>query len=513
MTVPSDAEVWRRINDLFHQALDVPSSERAAFLERACAGEPPIAREVQSLLDAHARAADFIEAPVAPREELDAIARSMPVAGRQVGSYRLLRVLGEGGMGVVYLAHDTRLDRPVALKAVAPRFASDSDRSARLTREARAAAALAHQGIATVYALEEIAGDIYIAAEYVPGHTLREALATGPMHPVEVLDIVRQVAAALAAAHRVGIIHRDLKPENVIRTPDGTVKILDFGLAQFSAPDGVSSLTSGGMPGTPAYMSPEQIRGGVVDRRSDLFALGGMVVELLTGTHPFHADTQAATIARVLEHEPQFGPTLLLPQTSLDERNGRAAPGLMEIARTLLNKNPGARYQTAEEVVRALDALAPHAAPTPHPVSNSNDVPAVATRARWWWQFHEVTATTAYVVLLAPLWHAREFASRDWGILLFLAGLVAVIVAGALRLHLCFAAHHYPGQWSRQHSRARTWIRTADAVLTVTLLIVGLLAVRADAGSGVLLVAAAAAVAVSAVVIEPATTNAAFDTD
>jgi serine/threonine protein kinase len=493
---PDDVRAtWRRISDLFDRALQVAPDARHAFVDQQAADDPLIATEVKSLLDAHGRSDGFIDLPAAPRAELDALARLTPIVGTPVGPYRLLRVLGEGGMGVVYLAHDTRLDRQVALKALPPRFAGDAQRAARLRQEARTAASLVHPGVATIYALEEIDGQIYIAAEYVPGRTLREELAGDPLPPPDVLSIAIAIADALSAAHRAGIVHRDLKPENVMRTPDGQIKILDFGIARLGegAP-GAAALTAGQMPGTPAYMSPEQVRSGLVDQRSDLFALGVLIVELLTGTNPFMADNHATTIARILEHEPALGRFAATTGATASERT---AAGLAEIARVLLRKFPDARYQSAAEVIDALKRM-----------EADRPVTARSGHARAWWVFHEVAATITYSILLVPLWRAREFASRDWGILLFLAGLVAVIVAGALRLHLCFAARHYPAEWPLQHSQSTLWIRSADIVFAAALMTVGLLAVRATAASGVLLVAGATAVLVSALIIEPATTRA-----
>ena len=194
----------------------------------------------------------------------------------RIGHYLIRGVLGEGGMGVVYLAEDSRLGRTVALKAVAPQYVGDPARRERLRREARAAASLQHPGIATVFALEEIDDHLYIAGEYVPGETLRDELARGPLTPARAVETMLAIARALAVAHERGVIHRDLKPENLMRTPAGDMKILDFGLARVHDPVSTDATLSaeGSVLGTPAYMSPEQIRGKTVDGRADLFALG-----------------------------------------------------------------------------------------------------------------------------------------------------------------------------------------------------------------------------------------------
>ena len=203
-------------------------------------------------------------------------------------------------------------------------------------------------------------------------------------------------------------------------------------------------------------MSPEQIRDGLVDGRSDLFALGVMLYEMLTGDSPFAADSHAATIARVLERRPPFDFVReASPATARRCRPMRLPSAWQLSVRTLLRKSPNARYQSAAEVSRALGQLGGHHISVPGSgILPSSDRPG---RARWWWQFHEIAATVAYAALLLPLWQARDYASRDWGTGLFLSGLVAVIVAGTLRLHLCFAARHYPDQWAGQHSRLRAW--------------------------------------------------------
>ena len=309
---------WARVTDLFHRALDRPPGERVAFVDAEAHGDAMLAAEVRSLLLAHDRAGTFIEQPAITAGDRNRLSRAAAlaaaepssepadVAGQVLGHYRLIRVLGQGGMGVVYLAADERLGRTVAVKALPPGLTREPAQRARLSREARAAAALNHPGIATVYALEEIEGQLFIASEYVPGPTLREELANGALGVRTAYETMLALARALAAAHAKGIVHRDLKPENVIRAADGTLKILDFGLARFlDAPQGGSWLTrDGAILGTPAYMAPEQIRGDLVDDRADIFALGVIAWEQATGTHPFDAGHPAATLARVLEHVP-----------------------------------------------------------------------------------------------------------------------------------------------------------------------------------------------------------------
>ena len=272
-------ERWRRLKDLFEAALELDPSARAGFLDRACSEDPGMRDEAEALLRHHESGDGFLERPA--YEESAYLLTSAPSGGQPeempLGPYTLVRKLGEGGMGIVYLARDTRLGRPVAIKALPPRFTRDERLRARLRSEAVAVARLSHPGIATIYSLEEIDGNLYLVLEYVRGRTLREELEGKPLPPPRILDTAVQVARALSAAHAQGIVHRDLKPENVMLSEGGGVKILDFGLARFLGPplpEGVreTRLTqSGTFVGTPAYASPEQLVGGEMGggRRED----------------------------------------------------------------------------------------------------------------------------------------------------------------------------------------------------------------------------------------------------
>jgi serine/threonine-protein kinase len=300
-----------RLSDVVRRALEQEPARRAAFLDETCADDPDLRAEVESLLAAHEQASGLLDtashgfAAVEPKGTSDE-----SLVGRSLGQYRVIKRLGQGGMGVVYLADDTRLGRRVAIKALARQSTQDDQRRNRLRREARAAAALSHPGIATVYALEEFDGNLYIVCEYVPGGTLREELADGPLPLDSLLNTCVEIARALTAAHANGVVHRDLKPENVMRTEDGGIKILDFGLARFqgSQRPAVASATRltepGTTLGTPGYMSPEQLLGSEVDFRADVFSFGVLVFELASGVHPFSGSSVTSMIARVLETEP-----------------------------------------------------------------------------------------------------------------------------------------------------------------------------------------------------------------
>ena len=232
-------ERWKKVNDLFHEALAHDRATRDAFVFERASPDAQLLKEVQSLLAAHESSEHFMEVPawgVAPELMFDE-QEEPTLSGRTIGPYRVFDEVGRGGMGVVYAAEDTRLGREVALKALTPDYTSDPARRERLRREARAAASLSHRSIATVYALEEIDGDLFIVSELVRGNTLREELRSGPLPPERLQATLLEIADALAAAHARGIVHRDLKPENVIRGVDGHVKVLDFGLARIAGQD------------------------------------------------------------------------------------------------------------------------------------------------------------------------------------------------------------------------------------------------------------------------------------
>ncbi len=518
---PSERARWSRVTDIFSRALDLPPAARQAFVRDAAGSDEDLGAEVLSLLDAHERAGSFIEGPAhAPGpDRADTPGGAPLVPGQVLGHYRIVGTIGEGGMGVVYLAEDRRLGRPVALKALTPAWANDPGRAARLRREARAAAALNDPGIATVYALEEIDGRLFIASEYVPGETLRDELSRGPVPPPRARETIAAIARALAAAHARGIVHRDLKPENVIRTPEGRIKILDFGLAYFQEADVTqTNLTGDRAIGTPAYMSPEQIRGAPVDARADIFSLGLVAYELLTSRHPFAASTTAGTLARIIQDDP--APLAALAGSSFPDP---VLGPLDDVVRRCLRKAPDDRYQTAVEVADAVEAASIGSSGTSAPsfdagpmlgpslgasVPQAQSGPA-GRGAMWWWQFHQAAATAVYVLLLVPLWRARGLSPGTPGNWLFLAAVIAVVVAGSTRLHLWFAARLDEETWRAQQPRARKWTMGADAVFALALLAGGLLATGADDGAAILLVAAAAAVVVSSVIVEPATTRAA----
>ena len=309
----TDADRRRRVDDICHAALDREGHERDAFVAAACNEDEALRHDVERLL-AHAPTAErFLVTPIGALAAGILIDENRPaLVGRQIGSYRILSLLGAGGMGEVYRARDTKLGRDVAIKVVAGPFLAIPGQLSRLEFEARVLATLNHPHIAAIYGLEEADGVRGLVLELVEGPTLADRLATGPVPVQETLVVARQIGDALEAAHERGVIHRDLKPANIKITADGTVKVLDFGLAKVFATKeaqhevpavAVDQSREGAIAGTTAYMSPEQSRGKTVDKRTDIWAYGCVLYEMLAGRPAFGGETSPDTIAAILEHE------------------------------------------------------------------------------------------------------------------------------------------------------------------------------------------------------------------
>ena len=308
-------ERWQQVERLYHAALKREASQRAAFLREACPGDDELRGEVESLL-AQEDGASLLEMPAIELAG-KALGRDggQSLLGRQMGGYQVISLLGAGGMGEVYEARDAKLGRTVAIKVLPPAFTNDPERLSRFQREARMLAALNHPNIATIYGLEQFDGVHYLVMELVPGKTLAERIAKGALPFDETLKLAGRIAEALEAAHEKGVIHRDLKPANVKVTPEGRVKVLDFGLAKAFSGDGEVDLSQaptlsqeGKVLGTPAYMSPEQARGGPVDKRTDIWAFGVVLYELLTGKQAFHGDDITDILAAVVRADPDWSP-------------------------------------------------------------------------------------------------------------------------------------------------------------------------------------------------------------
>jgi serine/threonine protein kinase/Tol biopolymer transport system component len=334
-------ERYQRINQVADAALAQTAEDRAGFLDEACKGDPELRGSVEALLaahESHESGDDLLATPVFETLAKDVASeweKRDGLPGNFIGHYEILRRLGAGGIGEVWLARDTQLRREVALKLLNPAFGNDPEQVLRLQQEARAASRLNHPNIVTIYEIGEASGTHFIAQEFVAGDTLRRAIAEKKIQPKDALKIADQVAAALDAANEAQIVHRDVKPENVMIRPDGLVKLVDFGLA---APREAGSKSRVVM-GTARYMSPEQAQGADVDARSDLFSLGVMLHEMLTGTAPFTGATISETLTAIVKSDPPPLPESL-PDRAAVER----------IVRKCLQKKPEARYTSAAEL-------------------------------------------------------------------------------------------------------------------------------------------------------------------
>jgi len=498
------ADRWSRVAALFHEARQRRGSDRAAFLDGACGGDSGLRAEVDALLNADTEAGEFLEdaGPGVASLLLDDMPPAMP-AGTMIGPYRVVRPLGQGGMGVVYLADDTKLGRPVTLKVLHPQDTADGKRRERLRLEARAAAALVHPNVAAVHALEEISGQLFIVSEYVPGCTARERLdARGPLPADEAIDVALQVARGLDAAHRQGIIHRDLKPENILIGDNGVVRILDFGIARTLAPDpGHQRLTATGvMVGTPGYMAPEQLDGAAGDVRSDLFALGTVLYELVSGANPFQGKTASSTAARILTAEP-------VPLSNL---NPIFPPALDGIVARCLKKDPAQRYASAADVVRQLDELAKAIASGTAASAPRQGVPVAERSARVIWRIHQLVLVALLSVLAIGSWWLAAWVGQPVRYTLFAAVLALAVADGTMRVHLLFVESQTPAVIHRQLARTRPWLTRLDLLIAFIVTLAASRVVGDHQAAGTALLATSVGMAVAAWVIEPATTEAAF---
>ena len=350
-------ERYQQIDQVFQAAIRLDPEQRHTFLDEACHGDGTLRGEVESLLTSDSGGASFIDG-VAFEAAAALLGSDEPELrpGDRIERYEIVSLLGRGGMGEVYLAYDEKLDRKIGLKLLPDYLTTNQESLHRFQQEARAASALSHPNIITIHEIGEVDSRHYIAIEFVDGQTLRQRLKESSLTLAESLDIAIQICSALSAAHQAGIIHRDIKPENTMLRRDGYVKVLDFGLAKLTEQRGqrvdVSAgepvdLSSGLLMGTVKYMSPEQARGEPVDSRSDLFSLGVVLYEMLTGQAPFGGTTASELISSIRSDEP-------LP---LKERASVTSDELQRIVNKALCKEKDARYQTAEELLSDLRRL------------------------------------------------------------------------------------------------------------------------------------------------------------
>jgi Tol biopolymer transport system component len=382
---------WSDLERIFEEARALPAGAQAAFVARACDSDE-MRREALALLAADAASSDFLTKPAFDRlaETIGTEGWSLK-PGAQIGAYTVTRLLGAGGMGEVWRARDERLGRDVAIKILLPHFSSDSDRLRRFADEARAAGSLNHSNILTVYDVGQHNGMPFLVAECLEGANLRQRLTAGPLPVTQAVTLALGIAHGLAAAHTRGIVHRDLKPENIFITADPGVKILDFGLAKLQSHVSASEMSetlSGVVVGTAGYIAPEQLKNEPVDARADLFVVGVILYELLTGRNPFRRENTFETLNAILTFDP--------PDVS---GGSDVPPSVARVVMRLLEKAPHRRFQSAIDLAWALEQR-PDAGPR-----------SVATRppVRWWqtrvapW----VAAGATVALALAGGWQLR----------------------------------------------------------------------------------------------------------
>ncbi len=404
MTPPAD---WARVRTLFHRALALPSEERAAYL-RQQTQDDDVRREVESLLATRREAEGFLsDAPGQAFVDADtAPAITRFATGARLGAFEIVGPLGMGGMGEVYRARDTRLDRDVAIKVLTNDLAADPRGRDRFQREARAVSRLNHPHICTLYdvgvATVEGGDAPFLVMELLDGETLADRLRRGPLPIGQAMQVAREILDALAAAHATGVVHRDLKPANIMLTRSG-VKLLDFGLARLqdsarggSRPASVDGddgpLTGPGLVfGTIPYMAPEQVRGAEADARSDLFAFGAVFYEMLTGRRAFNAKSEPALIAAILEDDPPPLTTEAL----------QAPPALERLVRACLAKDPDERWQHARDVALALGGLAGGDAASTLPEGRESVRAARPSARVGSWRVHAAWLAVTFAVALA----------------------------------------------------------------------------------------------------------------
>ena len=391
-------ERWQKVKEILHAAMEQPSN-RTAYLEAACSTDPDLREEIDSLLRANGQLrSSFLDAPVLERTGL--------AEGDQLGPYRIVRPIGAGGMGEVYQAHDPRLDRDVAIKALPTILSTDRERLCRFEQEARAAAALNHPTILAVYDINVKEGTPYLVSELLEGENLRDVLNRGALPPRKGLQYGLQIAQGLAAAHAKGIVHRDLKPENLFVTNDDRIKILDFGLAKLLHRDGEPDATAstlgpkteaGAVMGTLGYMSPEQVCGQAVDQRSDIFTFGAILYEMLTGERAFHGKSRAETVTAILVGDP----------ADLSGKVATISPGLNRLVRRCLEKSPDQRFESARDLSFALEAISD----TANGLAMATDLRKISTLGKWSARRFILTsalATAVAAVAMVGIWYHRD---------------------------------------------------------------------------------------------------------
>jgi serine/threonine protein kinase/tetratricopeptide (TPR) repeat protein len=444
---------WEKAKQIFGAAIKVAPSERLRFLDEACADDAHLRREVESLLVSFDDAESFMETPAAQDlTGFNQTGNKNLEQGKCFGHYEIVRQIGAGGMGEVYLAEDPRLERKVALKVLPAAFARDAARMRRFVQEAKAASALNHPNILTIYETGEFENKNYIASEYVEGQTLSESLRQEPLSPKGALDVAVQITSALQAAHAAGIVHRDVKPDNVMIRPDGVAKLLDFGIAKLTekktglidaeAATAVKARTSPGMIiGTAAYMSPEQARGTSVDARSDIFSFGLVLYEMLTAQKAFAGENAMDVISSILQKEP----------VPLRQLTPELPHELERIVEKALRKDPEQRYQSTKDLLLDLRSLKHklevnveiERTGAPESVATNKEVVLPSTRETAPVAASSTTSSAEYIVNQAKL-HKRAA----------VVGVAAVALAAAVIMF-----------WYFEHARATPILTDKDTIL------------------------------------------------
>jgi len=489
----------RRVRDLFEAVVDRDPADAEGWIAREAADDQIVREEVQSLLYHHSHAGEFLLRPAA--EAVPDLLEEAMQPGAQVGPYTIVREIGRGGMGCVYLARDERLGRTVALKAVAPHLLRSPAQRERLRREARAAAALSHPGICTVYALEEVGGDLFLATEFIDGRTLREEIGSGTRPSVgEVMRTARELAAAIAGAHEHGVIHRDLKPENVMRTRDGRLKVLDFGLARIDAgppsiagaqPPGAAPFATepGVTVGTLAYMAPEQINGETPDARADIFAFGVLIYEYACGAHPFDGSSPLAIVARILDSDAR----------SIVSRCPDLPASFAETIERCLRKHREERFASAGDLASALEQ-----------VEGSSPAGFHGT----WWRVHQLVVSALYVAAAVLGWLIKEWwIETPLTVAIFIALGAGATIGAVLRGHLVFTEWHNRGHLMEELRRTRRAAVLLDLLFAALLAADSLMVSSVRALWAVFALSLGLGIALAAILLEPATTAAAFGDD
>jgi Serine/threonine protein kinase len=414
---------WQQVDKIFQAAIELGPDERTDFLNETCGTDEELRREVESLISSDSERLSLFDAP-AFETAVGLFATDQPELkeGQVLGNYKIISLLGVGGMGEVYLAEDSELGRRIAIKLLPAEFTKDKERLRRFRQEARAASALNHPNILTIHQIRQIEGRHFMATEFVDGETLRQRLKRSPLNLSETLEIATQIASALSAAHKAGIVHRDIKPENIMLRPDGYVKVLDFGLAklteQYEQTRGDVSVaervdvSSGLVMGTVKYMSPEQAQGLQVDQRSDIFSFGVVLYEMITGEAPFKGENSNQLVGAILKKT--HSPLIDVPVE------------IQNLINKVLNKKPEERYQTSDELLTALKVIRGEVAN----VIGSDVAPQSGSRST-----AATSGTTATTTVSTIEYVVSGIKRHKTGASLVLASLVVVVLGATFGLN------------------------------------------------------------------------------